>query len=78
MGKGAVISRIKEEGMTEDKLIAKQALRIAELEEENENFKERMKSIYGLIYCVGGPLNDNRDGYTPIQMKTFAEIADYI
>ena len=32
--------------------------------------------IVGIIYCVGGPLNDNVLGYTNKQLVTFSRIAE--
>ncbi|MCK5605044.1 hypothetical protein KAR91_24350 [Candidatus Pacearchaeota archaeon] len=64
--------------MDNEKLIAQQALKIAEMEEEIKAFKEANKEIYGIIFCIGGPLNDNKLGYTHSQMGPFSEIADLI
>ena len=61
--------------MDTDKLIAQQALKIAELEEYMEYYEHMTAEIHGIIFCVGGPLNDNRLGYTPSQMVPFDQIA---
>lgn len=64
--------------MTQDELIARQALQLEELRDEVANLRERMHRAWSHIYCIGGPLNDNKLGYTRDQMATFARIADEI
>lgn len=64
--------------MKEGTLIAKQALKIAELEEELAMHKEAADNIYNIIYCIGGPLNDNKLRYTHKQKAAFAHIASEI
>ena len=62
--------------MTEAELIARQAKHLEELRDEVAGLKERAMRARLHIYCVGGPLNDNKLGYTREQMVTFARIAD--
>lgn len=62
--------------MTQDQLIARQAQQIEELRDRVSDLETRSRKAYGHIYCLGGPLNDNRLGYTKAQMVTFARIAD--
>ena len=62
--------------MTEAELIARQAKQLEELRDEVAGLKERARRARLHIYCVGGPLNDNKLGYTREQMVTFARIAD--
>ena len=62
--------------MTNEELIARQAKQLEELRDELADLKERVGKALLHIYCVGGPLNDNRLGYTKQQMVTFAQIAD--
>ena len=62
--------------MTEAELIARQAKKIEELRDEVADMKERIKRARLPIYCIGGPLNDNKLGYTREQMVTFSRIAD--
>ena len=62
--------------MTEAELIARQAKQLEELREEVAELKDRARKARLHIYCVGGPLNDNKLGYTREQMVTFARIAD--
>lgn len=62
--------------MTEAKLIALQAKQIEELRDEVADLRGRVKRARMHIYCIGGPLNDNRLGYSRSQMVTFAQIAD--
>jgi hypothetical protein len=62
--------------MTDIELIARQAKRIEELLDEVANLRERIRRANIHIYCIGGPLNDNRLGYSKPQMVTFARIAN--
>lgn len=62
--------------MTEAELIARQAKKIEELRDEVSDLKRRAKRARSLIYCIGGPLNDNKLVYTKPQMVTFSRIAD--
>ncbi len=62
--------------MTDDQLIAQQARRIADLEEIEAEYRKVQDDIRGIIYCIGGPLNDNKLGYTAAQMVTFSEIIE--
>lgn len=62
--------------MTEAELIARQAKQIEELRDEVADLRRRAARARSLIYCIGGPLNDNKLGYTKPQMVTFSRIAD--
>jgi hypothetical protein len=62
--------------MTEAELIVRQARQLEELRDEVADLKERLRRARSHIYCIGGPLNDNKLGYTKPQMVTFARIAD--
>lgn len=62
--------------MTEAELIARQAKQIEELRDEVADLKKRADRARSLIYCIGGPLNDNKLGYSKPQMVTFSRIAD--
>lgn len=62
--------------MTEEQLIARQAKQLEELRDEVADLKDRVSKARLHIYCIGGPLNDNRLGYTKPQMVTFSRIAD--
>lgn len=62
--------------MTEAELIARQAKQLEELRDEVADLKERSRRARLHIYCIGGPLNDNKFGYSKPQMVTFARIAD--
>jgi len=60
--------------MTKDELIAKQQIEIEELRQKISEHKKIFKNIRGIIYGIGGPLNDNKLGYTRPQMKIFWDI----
>lgn len=62
--------------MTQDELIAKQALQIAELQETVADCKHRLRAIHRACVCMGGPLNDNVLGYTSKQLQPFRHIAE--
>ena len=62
--------------MTTEELITKQQLQIEEMKEQIQNFKKAKGMVLSHIYCIGGPLNDNRLGYSKPQMVTFARIAE--
>ena len=66
----------KEPKMTEQELIARQAKQIEELRDEVADLKGRNRKAWMRIYCIGGPLNDNKLGYSKQQMVTFARIAE--
>lgn len=62
--------------MLEVELIARQAKQLVETQDELDELKERVRRARSHIYCIGGPLNDNKLGYTRDQMVTFSRIAD--
>lgn len=64
--------------MTKDELIVAQALRLEEQANRLALLNENMREIHRVIYCVGGPLNDNYLQYSPEQRAPFARIAEWI
>lgn len=58
-----------------EQLCAQQALQIANLTARVKAMNEAMRKIHMVIYCVGGPLNDNKLGYSRQQMEPFSRIA---
>jgi len=60
--------------MTKDELITKQQLEIEGLNEEVRNHSLACDEVFNIIYCIGGPLNDNKLGYTKVQMLDFFKI----
>ena len=62
--------------MKEAELIARQAKQLEELRDEVADLKERARRARLHIYCIGGPLNDNKLGYTRAQLVTFARIVE--
>lgn len=58
----------------ETQLIAEQALKIDALEKKVADYQARMKAITMECICIGGPLNDNKLGYTRVQMMPFSRI----
>lgn len=61
--------------ITEAELIARQAMQLEELRDEVADLRERISAARSHIYCIGGPLNDNKLGYSMPQMATFFRIA---
>ena len=64
--------------MTKDELIAKQQLEIEELNIICTAQKRALEQINNNLICIGGPLNDNVDLYTPQQKKRFFRIKSII
>jgi len=73
-----LLAGLKEEIATRDKLISKQAIEIDELKTELFTRVTAENQIQGIIYCIGGPLNDNKRGYTKTQLVPFAQIANLL
>lgn len=63
-----------EKVMTNEELIARQAKQIEELKDRVAGFVEMTKTIRMQIIRIGGPLNDNIDGYTNKQLAPFGQI----
>jgi len=62
--------------ISKDELIVRQAKQIEELRDDVDELRERVRRAKSIIYCIGGPLNDNKLGYTKQQMVTFVRLAD--
>ena len=62
--------------MKEVELIARQAQQLEELRDEVADLKARACRARSHIYCIGGPLNDNKLGYSKPQLVTFSRIAN--
>ena len=64
--------------MTDKQLIAQQAKEIAGLKETVYNYKNNCKQALGYLICIGGPLNDNRDGYNKKQLLPLFKIQELL
>lgn len=64
--------------MTKDELITKQQLEIENLNEEIKNHSLACDDIYGILFNIGAPLNDNVLQYSAKQRKPFHEIAEIL
>ena len=62
--------------LPERETIARQAMRLEALEIENERLRRNIKNAINNIVCIGGPLNDNKLGYSKQQMVTFWRIKE--
>jgi hypothetical protein len=59
-----------------DKLIAKQQLEIEHLKLRLKFAEEGRKKVHNILFCIGGPLNDNIKGYSKDQLGPFGDIAN--
>jgi len=56
------------------KIIADQAIKIIKLERKKKELKEAISNIHGILFSIGGPLNDNFKQYSKEQLRTFIRI----
>jgi hypothetical protein len=59
-------------------VIARQAMKIERLEEDNERKRQCLEGAKLYMICIGGPLNDNKLGYSKEQLVTFQKMLDVI
>jgi len=59
-------------------LAAEQALRISELEKLTAEWQEAADKVIQECCGIGGPLNDNRLGYSRAQMGPFFRIVELV
>lgn len=64
--------------MNNDELVARQARRIAELEDELLERRKAYGDVHDILYCIGGPLNDNKLKFTRQQLQPFFDIAKIV
>jgi hypothetical protein len=62
--------------VTDAEVIARQARKLATLSQLVLDYQAAMLDIRWQCIAIGGPLNDNRDGYTPAQLRPFAVILE--
>lgn len=58
------------------KLIAAQQLELADLRQQVAQHNRDKQDVRNMIYCIGGPLNDNKLKYSREQMVIFQRIAN--
>lgn len=63
--------------LSDAEVIALQAKLLIEAQFKIQEYKHRLSNIHDTIYCIGGPLNDNKLRYNKNQLKVFADIAAY-
>ena len=56
-------------------IVGRQAVEIMNLKEMLTSYRESHEQIHNIIYCIGGPLNDNKLQYSKDQRSTFHQIA---
>lgn len=59
-----------------DELIADQAKQIYVLEKLCKQYLENVRTVNKMIYCIGGPLNDNKLQYNKEQLQIFFRIVE--
>jgi hypothetical protein len=64
--------------MTNEEVIAQLSKENLELKEKVKDFKLRAKKVHSILYCCGGPLNDNVQKFTVHQLRTFWYIKEAI
>lgn len=64
--------------MTKNELIVKQQLKIARLKSELSRMNKAADEIHVMIHCIGGPLNDNKKGYTKEQLSDWKRVAHLV
>lgn len=62
--------------MTDAELIARQAKTIEEQRDHITDLHERINRAQLHMICIGGPLNDNKLGYTKEQRMVFHRISE--
>lgn len=62
--------------MTPEQLIAKQQLQIETLQQALTERNHALQQINLNLICIGGPLNDNAQGYTKEQLRIFWRIKE--
>lgn len=62
--------------MNEAELIARLAKKNAELEIKVCELQSMIDRALGQIYCIGGPLNDNRLGYNKEQLAEWWRVKE--
>lgn len=60
--------------MSDTEFIAKQAIKIDELESSLFDLQDRIKKAKLHMVCIGGPLNDNKLQFNKEQRKVFHSI----
>jgi len=76
MAKGELYLNYKDKGMNKEELIGKQQIEIERLKFRRDELLKEKDAVYNIIYCIGGPLNDNKLGYTNTQMQDFWKIIE--
>lgn len=64
--------------MNENEVIAKLTIENFDLKAKIDEFEDAIKNINQILYCIGGPLNDNILKYNKEQLRTFFRIKDLI
>ena len=60
----------------DSQVIADQARQIFVFESLLDQYLKNVRKVNNMLYCIGGPLNDNKLGYTKEQMQIFFHIQE--
>jgi len=55
-------------------VVAHLAVSVKNLTDEKKELKEAISNIHGILFSIGGPLNDNFKQYSKEQLVTFTRI----
>ena len=64
--------------MTKDELITKQQLEIEQYKQDEEENRNTLRSLEGMFYSIGAPLNDNILKFNNDQLKWCFKTYDLI
>lgn len=59
-----------------DELIADQAKQIHILQRICKKYLQNVSTVKKMLYCIGGPLNDNKHQYNGAQLQIFFRILE--
>lgn len=59
-------------------LIAEQQIELRQLKGRNRSLEKGMLDISAILYCIGGPLNDNKYNLNKEQLKDFIRIEEIL
>ena len=60
------------------RITSDQTIALADLINENKNYKDALANIQSILFSIGGPLNDNVHQYSKKQLVTFINIKNEI
>jgi predicted transposase YbfD/YdcC len=67
--------KMNNSNINDAELIADQARKIAKLEADAIELHAAISGVNKILYCIGGPLNDNKHQYNPAQIREWFDVA---